>query len=135
MRKFILILAMLFGVSMTSTAENLPNSENVIIQANGDREDFKNALQLATNMHEVLTDAEFEIVVFGKNVKLLTAFSDDLPAIQKVLDGGIRVIACGRSLKALELSEDDMAPGISVVPFGAVHIVNRQKQGWQYLKE
>lgn len=135
MRKFALILAMLFGMNMTSLAETLPKSENVIIQANGNREDFKNALRLATNMHEVLTEAKFEIMVFGNNVKLLTAFSDDLPAIQKVLDEGIKVIACGRSLKALDVNESDLAPGISTVPFGAVHIVNRQKQGWQYLKE
>ncbi len=49
---------------------------------------------------EVLTESDFEVVVFGKNVALLSAFGDELPLIQKALDHGIRVIACGRSLRA-----------------------------------
>lgn len=89
---------------------------------------------LASNMSEALPKAKFEVVVYGANVKLLTAFSDETPLIQKVLDEGIHVIACGRSLKAEHISASDLASGVTVVPFGAVHIVNRQKQGWQYIK-
>ena len=109
-------------------------SEGIVIQANGNEADFKRALVLASNMREVLTKAKFEIVVYGPNVHLLTSFSDQVPLIQKVQDEGIDVIACGRTLKTEKVSESDLAPGVKVVPFGAVYIVNREKQGWQYLK-
>lgn len=134
MKKAILALLLIFGLTAMVSADELPTSEGVVVQVTGDRADFKRALILASNMREVLHKAKFEVVVYGANVKLLTAFSDEAPLIQKVLDEGIRVIACGRSLESEHVVEIDLAPGVTVVPFGAVHIVNRQKQGWQYIK-
>jgi len=113
---------------------NSQSPESVILQANGSLADLKSTLQLAINMHEVLNKSTFEVVVFGKNVNHLTAFSDHLPMIQKALDANIKVIACGRSMKAFKITDNDLAPGVDVVPFGAVHIAQRQYQGWQYIK-
>ncbi len=135
MKKTILALLMIFGLATTAFADEHAVSEAVVVQANGnDAADFKRALILASNMHEVLTKAKFEVVVFGPSVKLLTAFSNEVPLIQKIQGEGIKIIACGRSLKSEHMNESDLAPDITVVPFGAVHIVNRQKQGWQYIK-
>lgn len=136
MKNTLLALLLLFGPTLTppAAANELPLSEGVVIQATGGKDDLKRALLLASNMRSVLGNAEFEVVIFGANVKLLTAFSDEVPLIQKILDEGIRVVACKRSLDAMNIDETELAPGISVVPFGAVHIVNRQKQGWQYIK-
>lgn len=135
MKKALLALLLMLGLNTAVSAAALPAAEGVVVQATGDRAEFKRALMLASNMQTVLTKAKFEVVVFGSNVQLLTAFSDEVPLIQKVLDEGIQVIACRRSLKAEQIEESELAPGITVVPFGAVHIVNRQKQGWQYIKE
>lgn len=132
MKKVILAALFFFGLSGLSVAEQV--SKAIVVQANGDKAQFERSLKLASNMHEILTKAKFEIVVFGPAVKFLTTDSEEAPLIQKTLDEGMRVIACGRSLKTDGVKESDLAPGISVVPFGAVHIVNRQKQGWQYFK-
>lgn len=134
MKKAVLALLLIFGLTALVSADELPASEGVVVQANGDRADFKRALVLASNMREVLPTARFEVVVYGANVKLLTAFSDEAPLIQKVPGEGIHVIACGRSLESEHVVESDLASGVTVVPFGAVHFVNRQKQGWQYIK-
>jgi hypothetical protein len=134
MKKAILALLLIFGLTALVSADELPTSAGVVVQANGDRADFKRALVLASNMREILPTARFEVVVYGANVKLLTAFSDEAPLIQKVLGEGIHVIACGRSLESEHVVESDLASGVTVVPFGAVHLVNRQKQGWQYIK-
>lgn len=135
MKKTLFALLIFFGFSNLLYAHDGAISQGVVVQANGnDAADFKRALILASNMHEVLTKAKFEIVVYGPSVKLLTTFSDQVPLIQKVQSEGIKVIACGRSLKSEQLNESDLAEGITVVPFGAVHIVNREKQGWQYIK-
>jgi len=135
MKKIFLALLLILGVSSTALADVNAVSEAVVVQANGkDAADFKRALILASNMHEVLTKAKFEIVVYGPSVKLLTTFSSEVPLIQKVQGEGIKIIACGRSLKSENLNASDLAPAVTVVPFGAVHIVNRQKQGWQYIK-
>lgn len=132
MKKIWLVLFLLFGLTGVASAEQV--SKAVVVQANGDKAQFERALKLASNMHEILTKAKFEIVVFGPAVQFLTEFSDEAPLIQKMQAEGMKVIACGRSLDTDHVKADDLAPGVTVIPFGAVHIVNRQKQGWQYFK-
>jgi intracellular sulfur oxidation DsrE/DsrF family protein len=123
------------GNGTANGADNAAESNAVVVQSNGTTpEDLKRALILASNMHEAMSKAKFEVVVYGPSVKLLSAFSDSVPLIQKVQSEGIKVIACGRSLNTEHIDEADMAPGVKVVPYGAVWIVNREKQGWQYIK-
>jgi len=117
-----------------STAASAAPITGVVVQGNGDKAQFERALKLSSNMHEVLAKAKFEVVVFGPAIKWLETFSDEVPLIQKVQSEGIKVIACGRTLKSEHMKASDLAPGIPVVPFGAVHILEREKQGWQYFK-
>jgi intracellular sulfur oxidation DsrE/DsrF family protein len=132
--KALFCLLLVLGFSTPGFADDGAISNAVVVQANGNKADLNRALVLASNMHEVLAKAKFEVIVYGPNVHLITSFSDVVPLIQKVQGEGIKVIACGRSLTSEHVSESDLAPGITVVPFGAVHIVNREKQGWQYIK-
>jgi len=121
-------------LAFSGIATAAPISDRIVVQANGDKPQFERSLKLASNMREILTKAKFEIIVFGPAVKFLTEDSDEVPLIQKIQSEGIKIIACGRSLKTDNIPESDLLSGISVTPFGAVHIVNRQKQGWQYFK-
>lgn len=135
MRRLMASLLMLtMSFAGIAAAADEPAPKGVIVQASGERAEFKRALVLASNMHEVLKDTAFEVVVFGPNVALTTAFSDEAPLIQKVQAAGVHVVVCGRSLKAEKIDPADLAPEVTVVPFGAVHIVQRQAAGWQYLK-
>lgn len=124
----------IFLITMSTLASAETASKAIIVQANGDKAQFERVLKLTSNMREVLTTSKFEIVVFGPAVKFLTEDSEELPLIQKVQSEGIKVIACGRSMKTDNMKETDLAAGVTVTPFGAVHIVNRQKQGWQYFR-
>ena len=121
-------------LALSSLANAAPISDRIVVQANGDKAQFERSLKLASNMREILGKAKFEIVVFGPAVKFLTEESEEVSLIQKILGEGINIIACGRSLNTDNVKETDLASGITVTPFGAVHIVNRQKQGWQYFK-
>ena len=127
-------LLAIFLLLMSGYASAASVSNAIIVQANGDKAQFERALKLASNMREVLSKAKFEIVVFGPAVKFLTDDSEEVPLIQKVQSEGIKIIACGRSLQTENIKESDLASGVAVTPFGAVHIVNRQKQGWQYFR-
>jgi intracellular sulfur oxidation DsrE/DsrF family protein len=136
MKKLFMLLLLVLGLAAGAHAAGPADApQGVVVQANGrDAAEFKRALILASNMHEVLSKTRFEIVVYGPSVKLLSAFGDELPLIQKVQAEGIDILACGRSLTTEHMSESELAPGIKSVPFGAVWIVNREKQGWQYIR-
>ncbi len=131
MQKALAILSVFFALTGTASAANIVG---VVVQGNGDKAQFERAVKLASNMREELTDTKFEVVVFGPTVKLLTSFGDELPLIQKVQSEGIKIVACGRSMKTDNVSASDLAPGVVVEDFGAVHIMKRQKEGWQYFK-
>lgn len=134
MYKAFIFLVSLVSLLMSANMAVADNIEGVVVQGNGNKAQFERALKLASNMHEVLKSTKFEVVVFGPTVKFLTALSDEEPLVQKVQAEGIKLIACGRSLKTDHVAKDDLTPGIPVVPFGAVYIVQRQKAGWQYFK-
>ena len=127
-----LLAVFLLIMSGFASAETV--SEAIVVQANGDKAQFERALKMTSNMHDILTTAKFEIVVFGPAVKFLADDSDEVPLIQKIQNEGIKVIACGRSMQTENIKESDLTSEVAVTPFGAVHIVNRQKQGWQYFR-
>jgi len=132
MKLYLLVAPLLLVLG--SLANAAPISNKIVVQANGDKAQFERSLKLASNMHEILVKAKFEIVVFGPAVKFLTEESEEISLVQKIQGEGIIITACGRSLKTDNVKESDLASGITITPFGAVHIVNRQKQGWQYFK-
>ena len=96
MKRIILSLLLVLGLTTIAWAADSQVSEGAVVQANGNRADFERALVLASNMHEVLKKAKFEVVVYGANVHLITAFSGEIPLIEKVRDEGIEII--GRPL-------------------------------------
>ncbi|MHB1936829.1 MAG: DsrE family protein [Acidobacteriaceae bacterium] len=106
----------------------------VVVQGNGNKIQFEHAVRLAENMHQILKHTPFQVVVFGPGVKLLTTFSDEAPLIQQAQDQGIQIMACGRSMTTDHVKKSDLLPGIPIVPYGAVYIVQREKAGWQYFR-
>lgn len=105
-----------------------------MVQGNGSAVQFEHAVRLAENMHQVLPRTPFEVVVFGPTVKLLTTFSDEAPLIAQAQAQGITIMSCGRSMTTDVVKRKDLLPGVRVVPFGAVYILQREQAGWAYFR-
>jgi intracellular sulfur oxidation DsrE/DsrF family protein len=130
MKKLLLVLPLLLATGLARAGD----ITGIVVQADDGRVQLEHALKLASNMHEVLPKAKFEVVVFGPTVKLLKAFSPVAPLIHRVANEGIKVIACGRSLKTDKVPASSLAFDVEVVPFGAVHIMEREHNGWEYFR-
>ncbi|MGE5467101.1 MAG: DsrE family protein [Ignavibacteria bacterium] len=79
-------------------------------------------------------NVDIEVVVHGDGIGMLT---EDTPVANDVLDAmaaGVRFVACRNTMKARKLSPDDMVKGIGYANAGLVEIVQRQQQGWTYLR-
>ena len=46
----------------------------------------------------------------------------------------LNIIACENTMKNQKLVKDDMLRGIAYAPAGVVQIMERQKQGWSYIR-
>jgi intracellular sulfur oxidation DsrE/DsrF family protein len=77
------------------------------------------------NAHNVMTDlgedtVDIEIVVYGPGIATLKA--------------GVKVVACENTMKAQQLTYKDMLPDIGYVPAGVVELMQKQQQGYAYIR-
>lgn len=93
---------------------------------------LNNAMALTRNAGKA--NVQIEIVAIGMGIGMLKYNSTEAKEVTAVLGMGIKVLACGETMKALMLEKDDMLPNIGFVPGGLIEVLDRQRDGWQYVK-
>ena len=78
--------------------------------------------------------AEIEIVAFGPGVDMLKKDSPVAARVAEAIHNGVRVVACQNTMRARKLTPADMLPEIGSVPSGVVEIMQRQREGYAYLR-
>jgi len=79
-------------------------------------------------------NVEIEIVAYGPGINMLKAESAVGNRVDEALGTGVKVVACENTMRGAKLSKDDMLHGIGYVGAGVVEIMQRQQQGWAYLR-
>lgn len=93
------------------------------------------ALRSAANAVAALAaGVPVEVVVQGPGVVLLAAGSTLGEAIGEALGQGIRIHACGNSLRSAELTPGQLLPGVGSVPAAIAYLATRQWEGWAYIR-
>lgn len=75
-----------------------------------------------------------EVVVYGPGIGMLKM---DSPVAQRIADAlgkGVKVVACENTMKAQKLTQADMLPNIGYVPAGVLELIQRQGDGYAYIK-
>lgn len=85
--------------------------------------------QAATN-----GQAKIEIVAYGPGIGMLTADSEVADRVSAAVDSGVKVAACGNTMKAKNLTKADMNSKVDIVPGGVVEIVTREMEGYSYIR-
>lgn len=93
---------------------------------------LNNALALTKNAGRA--NVRIEIVAIGAGIGMLKFNSPAAKEVAAALGVGVSVVACGETMKALILEKDDMLPNISYVPGGLMEVLDRGREGWQYIK-
>ena len=78
--------------------------------------------------------AKIEIVAYGPGIGMLTADSEVANRVTEAVDSGVKVAACGNTMKAKNLTKADMNPKVDIVPGGVVEIVTREMEGYSYIR-
>jgi intracellular sulfur oxidation DsrE/DsrF family protein len=88
-------------------------------------------------MSNAYDNAEFEVVMYSGSqdmfIKEKSSVAEDLEALAK--KDNITFVACKGTMKRHKVTEDDLVPGITQVPDGILEIINKQAEGWGYIKE
>jgi len=93
---------------------------------------LNNAMALTKNAGRA--NVQIEIVANGMGIGMLKYNSPEAKEVAAALSLGVKVLACGETMKALMLEKDDMLPNIGFVPGGLIEVLDRQRDGWQYVK-
>lgn len=79
-------------------------------------------------------NSEIEIVAIGPGLNMLKSESKVTDRIGQALDKSIDVVACGETMHAMKLTENDLIGGVRVVPGGLIELANKQREGWIYYR-
>jgi intracellular sulfur oxidation DsrE/DsrF family protein len=69
-----------------------------------------------------------------QDIGMLKAESPQADRISAALKSGVKVVACENTMKAMKLTYADMLPDIGYVPAGVVELMQKQQQGYAYIR-
>lgn len=130
-------LALAATIAATAGAQTVPQRNRVVIQvSDGDVSKWNLALNNARNLQSDLGErnVEIEIVAYGPGIGMLKLDSPVGNRIGEARDAGVKVMACENTMKGQKLVRADMLNGIGYVGAGVVEIMQRQQEGWAYLR-
>lgn len=95
------------------------------------------ALKNARNYQNALPGETFQLVMVG-NGGAVTLFTRQQTALwevaQPLMKNGLVIRLCQNALNDNSLTQEDLWPGVEIVPAGLVEVVRLQKSGFAYIK-
>jgi len=94
------------------------------------------ALNNAKNVQTDLgaANVDIELVAYGPGIGMLKADSIVGNRVDEAIAAGVKVVACENTMKNQRLTQADMLNKIGYVQAGVVEIMQRQQQGWAYIR-
>jgi intracellular sulfur oxidation DsrE/DsrF family protein len=137
-----LALAAAFPAAAADPAAPAPASAaaeriRVVIQVSDqDPRMWAQAVNYSENLRGLLgkDNVDVEIVALGAGIGLLKLDSPHASRVAEFLKLGVKFTACGSTMKRQKLTREDMLPDIDYAPGGILRIIERQRQGWTYIK-
>jgi intracellular sulfur oxidation DsrE/DsrF family protein len=129
--------AVAYAQSTPQQAAQKSERHRLVLQVSeSDPANWNLALNNAENVQQALgkDKVQVEIVAYGPGLNMLKGESKVAGRLNAALDNNVGLIACGTTMRKMKLTEADLAGGVKVVPGGVVHIMQRQSEGWSYVK-
>ncbi|MEK6663728.1 MAG: DsrE family protein [Pseudomonadota bacterium] len=111
--------------------------QKVIFQvSDADPKKWNLALNNAKNVQTDLgkENVEIEIVAYGPGIGMLKLESEVGNRVTEAAGTGVKVVACENTMKSQKLTKDDMLANIGYVKAGVVELMQKQQQGYAYIR-
>ena len=117
------------------TAQN--NAYKVVFDiTSSDSTDHQSLIRWLNGISKSNPNAKMEVVFYGKSLPMVTigksVVAEEVQKLAKNKNISFRV--CEMALKRYQLTKSDLLPGVETVPDGIAEIVQRQTEGWGYIK-
>lgn len=138
-----LIIGMILGGLLHLLAINTPgmfaghSPKGVVIQVSeADPAKWEMALINARNVRKAYGDKNVgvEIVAYGPGLKMLRNDSVVAAGLDEAKQRGVKLLACGNTMTMTRTTPDELSRSVDIVPAGIVEIMERQKEGYAYVR-
>ena len=137
-KPFLLIaLAALVAAAAPLHAQQATARNRVVMQvSDADPAKWNLALNNAKNIQADLgaANVDIEIVAYGPGIGMLKADSVVGNRVGEAVSDGVKVLACENTMRGQKLAREDMLPKIGYASAGVVEIMQKQQQGWAYVR-
>ena len=101
-----------------------------------DSERQKHGLKNVSNiLKEVKGEAEIVVVCHGGGIGLLVKDkSQHADEVARLIKERVRFAACENTMRDKSIPKDNLLPGVTTVPSGAVEVIRKQQEGYGYFK-
>lgn len=122
-------------------AEPAPTPEKprrIVLQLTSDDPKIVNSvLNNAINLQKFYGPdrVEVAVVVFGPGMEALYEKTSPVtPRVSSLIQYDVSFVGCANTMEATGHKADELIQGVKVAPSGAAEIVERQLQGWTYVR-
>ncbi len=137
-RQTLAALTLLTGALLAPSLATAGEKPGVVIQmSEADPAKWNLALNNANNLVTAMGGAhevDVEIVAFGPGLSMLREDSPVSERLGVALSDGVKLAACGNTMKKMKVTDGDLYLGVTVVQAGVKEIVDRQRDGWSYVR-
>lgn len=133
----VVTLALAVGGCATGPKQPEPAANKLVMQvSDAEPAKWNLALNNARNIQADLgaSNVAIEIVAYGPGIGMLKSDSVVGNRIGEAVASGVKVVACENTMRGQKLSRQDMLNGIDYVGAGVVELMQRQQQGWAYIR-
>lgn len=133
-----LFLALICLLSVNSFAQNKPKDHKIVFQFTNANDTLqqKAFVRQLENITAHWPNAKYEVVVYNQGVELVMKNNTKYQArLQTLKAKGVNFVVCENTLKNRKISKEAF-PEILVgfVPAGIAEIVEKQEEGWSYIR-
>ena len=136
MKKHIFTTSLFTLLSLFTWAQNKP-VRIVFDVTNNDTLTHRTALRHASGEAKAHPDGQIEIVIYSSSLDMVVAGKSTVaPAIKEVMAmKNVSIKVCEATMKRHNVVKTQLLPGVETVPDGIIEIIERQGDGWGYIKE
>lgn len=132
------VAAVALAVLLTACAQMPADTrQRLVVQVSDDSpKTWNQALNNAANVQKELgkENVDIRIVVYGNGIGMLKLDSVVAERVKQAVDGGIAVVACENTMKGRKIVRADMLPYSGYTKAGIVDIMQRQRDGYVYVR-
>jgi len=135
---FIFLSALFSDTVFSEPKPSMDNPRKIVFSiVEGDKDSINHLLGAANNVLKFYgpENVEMEIVAYSQGIKML--LKNDKKIVERVdtlMQYDVVFVACGNTMRTLNIKEADLIDGTEIVTAGIVEILEKMKGEWEHIR-